>query len=77
VAKAVYPAKFIAVWLVLKPRDAGVVPVAKLPSEMVSAQANEADAARMEASTASLPRFFMNNPLGAAARKRGLGESLN
>jgi hypothetical protein len=45
-ANGVKPARFIAVWEALNPSDVAVVPVAKLPSEMVSAHAKDADRTR-------------------------------
>jgi hypothetical protein len=58
----VNPARFIAVWEVLKPRDAAVVPVAKLPRVMLSANANDTDDARRAPRTESLMQFFKRGP---------------
>ena len=70
-AYAVYPAKFIAVWEELKPRDAAVVPLAKLPSVIVSANANDADAASTAPRAASFLKFIIKG-LPSTAKTAGL-----
>src|ERR1039457_2704399 len=57
--KDVNPARFIAVCEALNPRDAAVVPVAKLPRLMVSAHANDADKTRRAQKTESLLHVFI------------------
>jgi hypothetical protein len=61
----VEPAKFIAVWEELNPREVAVVPVAKLPRVKLSALADGADAARIAPARtrAKLCKLFMETLL--------------